>query len=100
LFRPGERARALRKKTDELIERVQPHFIDTKLSAAQRWAGYFAKSKDSLPYIGAVANLPHSIFVLGYGGNGIASSAMLAPLVIDLIRGRKNADAKLFALDR
>ena len=100
LFRPGERARALRKKTDELIERVQPHFIGTKLGASQRWAGYFAKSKDSLPYIGGVKTMPHSIFVLGYGGNGIASSAMLAPLVIDLVHGIKSADAELFAFDR
>ena len=100
LFRPAERERELVRKTDELIERVQPHFANINLAAAQRWAGLFAKSKDSLPYLGTSDNLPRSLFVLGYGGNGIASSAMLAPMVVDIIKGKKTADAKIFAFDR
>lgn len=99
-FRPGERADALRTKTDELKERVQQHFPGIKLTADLRWAGTFAKSKDSLPYLGTTSRFPRGIFLLGYGGNGIASSAMLSTIVVDIVKGKQSSDAKLFAFDR
>lgn len=99
-YRPGQRAGALRTKTDELKERVQQHFPGVKLTTDLRWAGTFAKSQDSLPYIGTTPRFPRGIFVLGYGGNGIASSAMLSTIIVDMLKGKQTSDAKLFAFDR
>jgi glycine/D-amino acid oxidase-like deaminating enzyme len=100
LISPGEREKVLDRKADKLVERVQPHLSQIKLRAAQKWAGLFAKSKDSLPYLGSSDHLPRSLFVLGYGGNGIASSAMLAPMVAELVAKGKSKDASIFSFDR
>lgn len=99
-YNPGRRADVLRAKTDELKDRVQQHFPGIKLTAELRWAGSFARSKDSLPYIGTTPTFPRGIFVLGYGGNGIASSAMLSTLIVDMLNGKRTSDAQLFAFDR
>ena len=99
-FAPGERAQVLRTKTLELKRRVQQHFPEIALSQDLRWAGSFAKSKDSLPYIGTPPRFPRSTFVLGYGGNGIASSAMLSSILVDQLNGRRSTDYKLFSFDR
>jgi glycine/D-amino acid oxidase-like deaminating enzyme len=100
MFPPGERRAALHRKTRELVERVQCHFPLVELKAERTWAGSFAKSKDSLPYLGSSERYPRSIFVLGYGGNGIAGSAMLSSIVVDLIGNGRSADARLFRFDR
>jgi glycine/D-amino acid oxidase-like deaminating enzyme len=99
-YSPKVRKELLRDMTDALIGRVQPFLPEITLVADRRWAGYFAKSKDSLPYLDSVDSVPNSLFVLGYGGNGIASSAMLAPMAVDLITKGKSADAKLFSFNR
>jgi glycine/D-amino acid oxidase-like deaminating enzyme len=99
-YSPKERVEVLRDMTDALIGRVQPFLPEIKLAADRRWAGYFAKSKDSLPYLDSVDSVPNSLFVLGYGGNGIASSAMLAPMAVEMIIRGKSREAKLFSFAR
>jgi glycine/D-amino acid oxidase-like deaminating enzyme len=97
---PGERRHLLRRRAKELSERFARYCPDLDLRADYRWAGTFAKSKDSLPYLIESERYPRATFVLGYGGNGIASSAMLAKIVVDVVTGRANPNAKLFSLDR
>ena len=36
----------------------------------------------------------------GYGGNGITFAAIASMIVPDLIRGRKNSDARIFRFER
>jgi glycine/D-amino acid oxidase-like deaminating enzyme len=97
---PGERSRLMARRTRELLERVEVYLPNLKISVANRWASTFANSPDSLPFIGKVDRLPGALFALGYGGNGIASSAMLSPILLDLVLKGKSPDAEIFRLNR
>ena len=39
-------------------------------------------------------------YALGFGGNGITFSQIAAQIITDLIQGKKNKDAAIFAFDR
>lgn len=64
------------------------------------WAGAFASTKDGLPYIGSIAEMPNTFFALGFGGNGITFSVIAAEIIRDLIMGKTNADAGIFRFNR
>jgi glycine/D-amino acid oxidase-like deaminating enzyme len=64
------------------------------------WGGAFAITKDGLPYIGSIPEIPHTFFALGYGGNGITFSAIAAGIIRDTITGKKNENAHLFSFNR
>lgn len=64
------------------------------------WAGLFGETDDALPLIGAVPNAPRTFAAFGYGGNGITFSAMAAEIVANALRGQRDEDAALYALDR
>ncbi len=63
------------------------------------WAGTFGKTDDGLPYIGSCGH-KRILYALGYGGNGITFSVMAADILRDMILGRKNSDARIFAFNR
>ncbi len=44
--------------------------------------------------------LPNSYFSLGFGGNGITFSLIAAEIITDMLLGKENADAKIFAFER
>lgn len=97
---PAVRARSMERRSREILEKIGLYLPDLKLSVDYHWAGTFTNSPDSLPYLGITKDLPRTFFALGYGGNGIASSAVLAPILVDLVQGKKNADARIFRLER
>jgi glycine/D-amino acid oxidase-like deaminating enzyme len=97
---PSERANRLDRCVESALNRLASYLPDLEISVANRWASTFASAPDSLPFLGSIKRLPRVHFVLGYGGNGIACSEMLAPIVIDLITKGSNPDAGLFSLDR
>jgi glycine/D-amino acid oxidase-like deaminating enzyme len=75
-------------------------FPDTGIKPEFSWTGTFGSTRDGLPFIGEYKPRRHSYFSLGFGGNGITFSVIAAAILTDLIRGRKNKDAALFAFDR
>ena len=75
-------------------------FPSVPFRAEFSWAGVFGSTKDGLPYIGEYGNMPNSYFALGFGGNGITFSQVAGEIIADLIKGKKNKDAGLFAFDR
>ena len=97
---PGERTRRLSRKTKEIVERIEKYLPGHQFNKDYHWGATFANSKDSLPYLGQSKLFPRAWFVLGYGGNGIASSTMLSFLVRDIVLGKSNPDTGLFAFDR
>lgn len=97
---PARRDAAVDKKTDKLAQKFRELFPDIDLEVAYRWAGTFGETKDGLPYIGSIRQMPHCCFVLGFGGNGISYSVIAADLVRDVIFGRMNPDIVLFGFDR
>jgi glycine/D-amino acid oxidase-like deaminating enzyme len=72
--------------------------IDFEVDCA--WTGTFGETKDSLAYIGESYEMPGAYFALGYGGNGIAYSAIAAEIIRDLYLGEPNETARLFRFDR
>jgi len=65
-----------------------------------QWAGTFATTKDGLPYIGKNAQIPHTYFALGFGGNGITYSLIAAQAITGNILGKKHEALRLFSFDR
>src|SRR4051794_25690677 len=64
------------------------------------WAGTFGSTRDGLPFIGRYRKLPHSLFALGFGGNGITFSVVAAKILADIIKGRNNNNMKIFSFER
>lgn len=97
---PAERTRHMAHKVKQIQARLAQYLPDLDPTPEYHWASTFANSPDSLPYIGTSPKFPGAYFALGYGGNGIASNATLAPILQDLVEKGKSPDAKLFSLDR
>lgn len=64
------------------------------------WAGTFGTTKDGLGYVGAIPGRPRTLFALGFGGNGITTSALASRILTDLVLGRDNDDARLYRFGR
>ena len=97
---PIRRDRRVKRKTDRLASRFAEMFPAIELEVAFRWAGTFGETKDGLPYIGQVRQMPHCHFALGFGGNGITYSLIAAEIIRDMLLQRANRDARLFRFDR
>ena len=94
------RERKLNLKTHELERQFATLFPDLAFEADYAWSGTFAETTDGLPCIGPANPGSRILYALGYGGNGITFSQIAARLLSDACRGRKNADAHLFAFTR
>jgi len=99
-YDPERRDKLLDKKTKKLERQFEKLFPDIPLKVDYSWAGTFIETEDGLPYIGAVKQLSHTYFALGYGGNGITFSQLAANILTDILLEKSNADAKIFAFDR
>jgi glycine/D-amino acid oxidase-like deaminating enzyme len=97
---PNARDRRVDAKTDLLASRFAEMFPAIELEIAFRWAGTFGETKDGLPYIGEVRQMPHCHFALGFGGNGILYSLIAAEIIRDILLERPNPNARLFGFDR
>ncbi len=97
---PSERTHNMARKVRQIQKRLTQYLPELDLTSEYRWASTFATSPDSLPYIGTCSKYPGAYFTLGYGGNGIASNATLAPILQDLVENGKSEDYGLFSLDR
>ncbi len=51
-------------------------------------------------YIGLYDKTPHTYYALGFGGNGITFSVIAAQIIRDMVTGKKNKDAAMFAFNR
>lgn len=97
---PRKRDKLLIRKTRELVESFKRKFPEIDLRPDYSWAGTFGETKDGLPYIGSLKQVPHTIYALGFGGNGITFSQIAAEIIRDEAIGKKNADAKIFSFKR
>jgi len=96
----NKRDKLLSQKSKQLSADFKKIFPNIDFKTEFTWAGTFGATKDGLPYIGAYENIPNTYFALGFGGNGITFSLIAAEIITDIILGKKNADASIFAFDR
>lgn len=99
-YNPKKRDALNNKKAAQLTKAFHKRFPDLPFRADFQWAGTFAETADGLPYIGVVAERPHTYFAMGFGGNGIVFSMLAAEIIGDLLLGRKNPTTKLFGFER
>lgn len=85
------------RKLKQTLQQVMP---EISYNPDFAWAGTFGETKDSLPYIGEHKKFPNSYFVLGFGGNGIAFSAIGMNLVLDMIAQKPNPLSHYFRFGR
>jgi len=85
-----------RKKLERLLDGLLPG----RPVAEFAWTGTFGETDDGLAYGGASPEHPGALFALGFGGNGITFSVILATIIRDLVHGRANPDARLFRFGR
>ena len=99
-YNPSRRDKLIHSKTKQLIQDFNKKFPDIVFKPDMEWAGTFATTEDGLPFIGAYPGLSRTFFALGFGGNGITFSQMAAEIIRDLITGKNNKAAGLFAFGR
>ncbi|MBC8110407.1 MAG: FAD-binding oxidoreductase, partial [Verrucomicrobia bacterium] len=99
-YNPAKRDALLERKREKIekeFKKLMPHL---SLTTDFYWAGTFAETKDGLPYIGQIKQMPDTYFALGFGGNGITFSVISAEIIRDNFLGKPNADEKIFSFNR
>ncbi len=99
-YSPARRDRLIKKKTALLKKDFFKLFPAIDFVPEFSWTGTFGSTKDALPYIGTYSKTPHTYYALGFGGNGITFSLIAAEIIRDMICGKKNKDAPLYAFNR
>lgn len=99
-YNPGKRDALLHKKKRQLEAAFAKKLPHLPFITDFYWAGTFAETKDGLPYISTLPQMPHTYFALGFGGNGITFSLISAEIIRDNYLGKRNADAKIFSFNR
>lgn len=97
---PERRDNLIDKKEIVLMKKINKLIPSFNIISDFCWAGTFGVTKDSLPYIGAHPKHPNSLFVLGFGGNGITFSIMAMQIISDAINGRPNRFLEYFKFGR
>jgi glycine/D-amino acid oxidase-like deaminating enzyme len=90
----------LPQKAKALQLTFQKLFPQLSIKVDFQWAGAFGTTKDGLPYIGTIPELPNTHFALGYGGNGITFSLIAAQIISTVIKSGKHPDMDLFSFNR
>ena len=99
-FHINKQLSLLPQKAKALQQSFHKLFPQHPIKIDFQWAGAFATTKDGLPYIGTIPELPNTHFALGYGGNGITFSLIAAQIISTIINTGKHPDADLFSFNR
>jgi glycine/D-amino acid oxidase-like deaminating enzyme len=84
----GNRDSKIHAKTRLLEKSFSKLFPNIIFNNDFQWAGCFATTKDGLPYMGTIVQRPHTLFALGFGGNGITYSLIAAQAITQKILGK------------
>ncbi len=85
---PSPRLPMLRR----IMAEVSPEIA--ALPVATSWRGPVDRTKDGLPYFGALPNCPDVVYVYGFSGNGIVPCFLGGHIVTSLVLGRDDAWAR------
>ncbi|MCR6720293.1 MAG: FAD-binding oxidoreductase [Chitinophagaceae bacterium] len=90
----------LTAKSRKLEKQVQRLLPEEDFVTDFSWTGTFGATKDGLPYIGAHPSIPHSYFVLGFGGNGITFSVIGMEMISALLKNKRHPLEAYFRFGR
>ena len=98
---PTARDRRVNVKARGLLKKARKLFPRIDMEIAFAWAGTFAETKDSLPFVGPHPDVGDRVlFALAYGANGIPFGAVAAELVAARVAGRPHLYEHTFIFDR
>ena len=80
----------------ELTAKLQKLLPEVEID--YRWSGQVIDTNDGLPLIGETS--PRQFVATGYNGNGITFATIAATMARDVVLGKENPWAELFAPDR
>lgn len=95
-----KRHRHLVRKAECLAQDFHRLMPDVFFRTDFSWAGAFGSTKDGLPYIGTIRQMPHTYFALGFGGNGITFSQLAGEIISAALKNKKHPLRDVFAFDR
>lgn len=93
---PDRRAALTPAKAGVIAAAASQRLGGKPLTVDRTWSATFGSSPDGLPAIGPVANFDRVWLAAGFGGNGIAFSALAAEILAREIAGRRDPDAGCF----
>ncbi|WP_337266379.1 NAD(P)/FAD-dependent oxidoreductase [Oryzifoliimicrobium ureilyticus] len=96
----AERASRLSAKADLLREKLRLLWPKANLERIGAWSGVYSDSKDGIPFIGPVSQMPNVYSACGYGGNGMSFSYLATLMIGAMISGVERDWFADFALDR
>lgn len=96
------RDRKMPAKTEKLVQQAEAWFpsLKGKIRAEYSWSGSFAHTQDGQPIIGQYSHVPNSLFLLGYGGNGVVYSLFLSRLIARFLMGKRDAAFSFYSKER
>ena len=87
-------------KTEVLRRYLSEILPGLHVEVASVWCGTFARTADSLPYIGEREDRPGAFFLLGYGGNGITFGMLGGLYLRDVVTGRNPDGLSMYSFER
>lgn len=97
---PQKRDKLIANKTKKLEKQIHKYLPNYNFRTDFSWAGTFGETKDGLPYIGKHPNFESTLFVLGFGGNGITFSVIGMQIVSDMLKNKTNKLSNYFKFNR
>lgn len=88
------------RKSIKLIKKLKTIIPDIEFTEDFSWAGTFGSTKDGLPYIGKSEEYKNTLFVLGFGGNGITFSVQGMEMISDFLKGKSHPLEKYYRFGR
>lgn len=88
------------RKADKLATKMKQILPGIDFVEDFSWGGTFGVTKDGLPYIGKSPEYENTLFVLGFGGNGITFSAQGMEMIVAMLQGKKHPLEELYRFGR
>jgi glycine/D-amino acid oxidase-like deaminating enzyme len=88
------------KKSGKLVKKIAQIAPGITFIPDINWGGTFGSTKDGLPYIGESPEYKNSLFVLGFGGNGITFSVQAMDIILQTLAGKVHPLAAYYKFGR
>jgi glycine/D-amino acid oxidase-like deaminating enzyme len=88
------------RKADKLAKKLEEIMPEVNFIEDFSWGGTFGTTKDGLPYIGKSPEYENTLFVLGFGGNGITFSVQGMEMIQNFLQGKDHKLAEFYRFGR
>lgn len=97
---PEDRDSKIMYRKDKLAEEFNKLFPSIKVEPEYYIGSFYGGTHDGLPMIGRYEEFPNTLFLFGYGDNGLVYSGVLSNIIGDVITKGGHPDLELYLQDR